>query len=110
MLLRHVFRPIIGRSFLPIRIKLTENRPEFGVLHMRRNVKMGLGIDSHLLDMGNEQLLVGHENLKSDQDINMVFVLWKYFDAIQHDVQYLSGGHLIIDNLWGDMMLVTKRW
>ena len=99
MLLRHVFRPIIGRSFWPIRIQFSENRPEFGVLHMRRNVKMGLGIDSYLLGKGNEQLLVGHENLKSDQDINMVFVLWKCFDAIQRDERYLSGGHLTVDNL-----------
>ena len=81
MLLRHVFRPIIGRSFWPIRIQFSENRPEFGVLHMRRNVKMGLGIDSYLLDMGNEQLLLGHENLTVN-------------NLCSHDV--------------GDMKLVTK--
>ena len=52
-----------------------ETDPEFYVLHMHRNAKMEVEIDNFLLDKGTGQSLVDYENLKLDQDINMVFWL-----------------------------------
>ena len=92
MVLIHVSKLmlVIGQ---PIRIQAWnfENRPEFYGPHILRNAKMEFEIYNYLLGKGTEQSLVDYENLKSDQDINMVFELWRYFDAIQHDERYLFG-------------------
>lgn len=59
------------------------------MLHMPRNARMEFEIDNCLLGKGNGQSPVDLENLKSDQDINMVFGLWRWFDATQHGLQFL---------------------
>ena len=75
-----------------------ENKPEFYGPHILHNAKMEFEIYNYLLGKGTEKLLVDYENLKLDQDINMVFELWRYFDAIQHDGQYLSGDIFVAGN------------
>ena len=64
------------------------------MLHMHRNARMEVEIDNFLLDKGTGQSLVDYENLKLDQGINMVFWLWRYFDATQHDRRFLFWDHL----------------
>ena len=75
-----------------------DNRPEFYEQHSLRSAKMEFEIYNYLLGKGIEKSLVDYENLKSDLDINMVFELWRYFVAIQHDGQYLFGDIFIVDN------------